>query len=374
MENFKAGTLVNRSFYKSFEPNPIHRHWQLSNLELINLLTTADRALGKLDMYSKYVPNIDLFISMHIAKEATLSNKIEGTQTNIEDAVMEKTDLNTEKRDDWEEVNNYIKAMNAAINDLQKLPFSSRLIRQAHGILLQSARGSNKMPGEFRQSQNWIGGYNIDSASFVPPLHENIQMLMADVEKFAHADELQLPNLLKIAIMHYQFETIHPFLDGNGRIGRLMITLFLVSKALLQKPLLYLSDFLERNRLQYYDLLTRVREKDDLISWCKFFLTGVIETAEKSILTFDKILQLEKTVNEKLKQLGSKQKKAELVMQYLYKKPVINPTTTQLVIGSKNATAYSLLTDLEQLGILKEITGNQRNRNYMFMEYVDIFR
>ena len=374
MQDFKAGTYITQGSYKSFQPNTITRNWLVNDMQLINLLTQADRALGKLDMYSNYIPNIELFISMHIAKEATQSSKIEGTQTNMEEAVMEKADISLEKRNDWEEVQNYIEAMNTAIKNLQQLPFSSRLIKMAHKTLLQSVWGEHKMPGEFRTSQNWIGGSNIATANFVPPVHTSIQELMTDIEKLVHEENNVLPDLLKIALIHYQFETIHPFLDGNGRIGRLMITLYLVDKGILKKPVLYLSDFLEKNRNHYYDNLNRVREQNDLLHWFKFFLTGIIDTANKSISTFDKIMQLEKQTNEKIKTLGKRGAKAQLVINYMYQKPVINAQAVQKIIGSKNATAYSLVEDLVQLKILKETTGNMRNRTYIFEDYIKLFK
>ena len=374
MQDFKSGTYINQGSYKSFRPNEITRNWVVNDMRLINLLTQADRALGKLDMYSNYIPNIELFISMHITKEATQSSKIEGTQTNMEEAVMEKADISIEKRNDWEEVQNYIEAMNTTIESLQQLPFSSRLIKMAHKTLLQSVRGEHKMPGDFRTSQNWIGGPTITTATFVPPVHTSIQELMADIEKLVHEENNVLPDLLKIALIHYQFETIHPFLDGNGRIGRLMITLFLVDKGILKKPILYLSDFLEKNRTHYYDNLTRVREQNDLLHWFKFFLTGIIETANKSISTFDSIMQLDKQVNEKLKSLGKRGAKAQSVINYMYQKPVINAQAVQKIIGSKNATAYSLIEDLVQLKIIKETTGNMRNRTYIFEDYIKLFK
>lgn len=374
MQTFRAGTYISQGTYKSFQPNPIFRNWLINDMQLINLLTQADRALGKLDMYSNYIPNIALFISMHITKEATQSSKIEGTQTNMEDAIKEKDDVSIEKRSDWEEVQNYIKAMNEAIGSLDTLPFSSRLIKHAHKALMQSVRGAHKMPGEFRTSQNWIGGPNTTTATFIPPVHNSIQELMADIEKMVHEENNILPDLLKIALIHYQFETIHPFLDGNGRIGRLMITLYLVEKGILKKPILYLSDFLEKNRSHYYDNLTRVREKNDLLHWFKFFLTGILDTANKSISTFDSIMQLEKQVNEKLETLGRRNTKAQLVIIYLYQKPIINAQAVQKIIGSKNATAYTLIEDLVRLEIIKETTGNQRNRTYIFDDYIKLFK
>ena len=306
MKKFQSGRFVKQEHYKSFQPNLINRAWVLDNMELIQLLGQADRELGRLDMYSDYIPNIDLFISMHVLKEATQSSKIEGTQTNMEEALQEKEDIPPDKRDDWEEVQNYVAAMNEAIAKLQTLPFSSRLVRQTHKTLMKGVRGRHKQPGEFRHSQNWIGGATIDDAIFVPPVHTSIGELMGDIEQFVHNDTRYFPELLKIALVHYQFETIHPFLDGNGRVGRLMITLYLVSRRILKQPVLYLSDFFERNRTLYYENLMRVREKNDLRQWFKFFLVGIIETAKSSISTFDNILRLQKQTDSKIQSLDRK--------------------------------------------------------------------
>jgi len=283
MKDFNAGTYVSQGYYKSFQPSLINKQWHLDDMEVIQLLSKADRDLGRLDMYSHYIPNIDLFISMHVLKEATQSSRIEGTQTNIEEALREIEDIPPDKRDDWEEVQNYIRAMEAAISELDKLPFSARLIRHTHKTLLQGVRGGKRQPGEFRRSQNWIGGATINDATFIPPVHTSIPELIGDLENFVHNKEILLPDLLKIALIHYQFETIHPFLDGNGRTGRLMITLYLVNNGILKKPILYLSDFFEKHRRHYYENLMLVREKNDINQWFKFFLVGIIETANKGI-------------------------------------------------------------------------------------------
>ncbi|QYS89749.1 Fic family protein [Flavobacterium davisii] len=374
MKNFKSGIYIKQNSYKSFQPEKINKEWTIENMELLNLLSQADRQLGRLDMYSEYIPNIDLFISMHVLKEATQSSKIEGTETNIEEALLNKEDIREEKRDDWEEVQNYISALNSAITKLEKLPFSSRLLKETHQILLQGVRGKHKLPGEFRTSQNWIGGASINDASFVPPNHTLVNDYMSDLEKFAHNDDYYFPELLKIALIHYQFETIHPFLDGNGRVGRLMITLYLVEKGILKKPILYLSDFFEKNRTLYYDNLTKVRDKNDIIQWFKFFLVGIIETAKKGISTFDSILKLQKEVDLKIQKLGSRANKANTLLNYLYQHPMIEAQKAREITGLSSPSVYKLLEELENLQIIKEITGSKRGKLYLFKDYTQLFQ
>ncbi|MFZ2339661.1 MAG: Fic family protein [Bacteroidales bacterium] len=264
--------------------------------------------------------------------------------------------------------------MEAAIKELDKLPFSSRLIRHTHKTLLQGVRGENRQPGEFRRSQNWIGGATINDATFIPPVHTAITELMGDLENFVHNQEVFFPELLKIALIHYQFETIHPFLDGNGRVGRLMITLYMVDKGILKKPILYLSDFLEEHRRLYYENLTRVREKNDINKWFKFFLVGIIETAKKGVTTFDSILQLQKHIDLEIQKLGSRGIHAQKIINYLYDKPLVNAEKVSEVAGISFPSAYKLIADLEKIGILKEITGGQRSREYVFAKYINLFQ
>ncbi len=373
MENFKAGNYINQGYYKSFQPNFINKDWLINDLEILSLLSKADRNIGKLDTYSQYV-NVDLYISMHIVKEATQSSKIEGTQTNMEEAFLDKEDVSLENRNDWEEVQNYISAMKSAIKDLESLPISSRLIKKTHKTLLSGVRGEYKLPGEYRKSQNWIGGATINDAVFIPPIHTSVDELMSDLEKFANDEMNYLPDLLKIAIIHYQFETIHPFLDGNGRIGRLLIPVYLVSKEILSSPILYLSDFFEKNRTIYYDNLMRVRTHNNLKQWIKFFLVGVIETSKKGVETFDGILKLQKEIDEKLHSFKGKTDDARKIISILYQNPIIDAQKVEKIIAKSHMSAYKQISILENLGIIKEITGGQRGKIYAFQDYLKLFK
>ena len=374
MKSFSPGQYIKQAGYRAFMPNPINRAWLMDDPELLVKLSTADRQLGRLDMFSEYVPNIDMFIQMHIAKEAAQSSKIEGTQTSIEEVVLDVDDVAQEKRDDWREVHNYIDAMNAALADLAELPLSSRLLRRTHAALMQGLRGESKQPGEFRTSQNWIGGSSPSDAAFVPPPHTEVNWLMGDLESFLHNDEFDLPPLIRIAIAHYQFETIHPFLDGNGRIGRLMITLFLVEQRVLKQPVLYLSDFLERNRSAYYDCLTAVRDRGDLRRWIMFFLNGVIETSTIGIETFDSILKLQREVDQRLGVLKARAATARTLMEGLYRSPVLDAQRAAELSGLSKPAVYRLIASLEELGILKEVSGGTRGRLYIFSQYLSLFQ
>lgn len=373
MENFKSGATISQGYYKSFQPELINKEWLLNDMEIQSLLSKADRQLGRLDMYSEHIPDIDLFISMHVLKEATQSSRIEGTQTNMEEALLDKEDVSIEKRDDWDEVQNYIAAMHKAIAMLKEIPFSSRLIKETHKVLLQGVRGEHKLPGTFRTSQNWIGGASISDAVFIPPVHSSIGDLMSDLEKFTHNEDILLPDLLKIGIIHYQFETIHPFLDGNGRVGRLLITLYLVDKEILKQPILYLSDFFERNKTLYYDNLMRVRTHNDLKQWLKFFLVGIIETAKNGVKTFDDILKLKAQSESNIQQLGTRANNIQKVFNYLLKRPIIDVNTVIEVTAVSQKTAYNIIEELEKLQILEEVSGAKRGKVYAFKKYLNLF-
>jgi len=374
LEEYISGTFVEQYQYRSFRPAMINHVWEFADPELLALLSDADRAMGELNAFSQLVPDVEFFIQMHVAKEATQSSRIEGTQTNIEEAFLEEHDIAQPHKDDWQEVQNYIAAINSAIKDLETLPLSNRLLRDTHRTLMQSVRGKDKSPGEFRTSQNWIG-VSLKNAVFVPPHEEEVLDLMGDLEAFLHNDMLHVPQLLKIAIAHYQFETIHPFLDGNGRLGRLMIALYIASTGLLAKPALYLSDYFERNKTQYVDHLMAVRTANQLKPWLIFFLHGVKETAQHSIQVFRTVLDLKERIEREVLPHFStrRQANAQSLMQLLYQRPAIDVKMVATIMQLNTNTATSLITDFVKYGILVEVTGHRRNRIFMFREYLTIF-
>lgn len=374
IDSFISGRFITQTDYKSFLPESINNEWIISNPEVNVLLAEANRLLGELNAFSQLIPDVDFFISMHILKEATTSSQIEGTKTNMEEALVKIEDINPEKRDDWAEVQNYINAINFSIGELERLPISNRLIKNAHKVLLSGVRGKHKIPGEFRTSQNWIGA-TLKDAIFIPPHFNEIPDLMSDLEKFIHNEEIKVPHLIKIAIIHYQFETIHPFLDGNGRLGRLLITLLLVSTGILKKPALYLSDFFEKNRNYYYDNLMVVRTSNNLVQWLKFFLIGIIETSNSSIQVFKKIIELRREIETvKLLKLGVKIDKGHALLNYLYQKPIIESKEVSENMKISVATANRLIAQFVEMEILTELTGYKRNRKFIFKEYFDIFQ
>jgi Fic family protein len=372
---FKQGVFKKQYGYSSFTPELINHDWIISDPVISRLLSDADRKLGELNAFSMLIPDVDFFIRMHITKEATKSSRIEGTQTSVDEAIQLQEYIDPEKIDDWQEVNNYITAMNFAIDQLDRLPLSNRLLKSTHKKLLSGVRGKHKLPGEFRTSQNWIGGASLKDAVFIPPHHNELADLMSDLEKFINNENLQVPPLIRIAIAHYQFETIHPFLDGNGRLGRLLITLYLVGNKIIERPVLYLSDFFEKNRVLYYDNLNVVRNKGKIKLWIQFFLVGVHKTAENAIETFNAIIKLRKQLEEKrIIKLGRKVPMALDLLHYLYGKPIVDANEVAAELNVNISTANRMINDFVKLKILYEQTGYKRNRVFVFEDYLKLFR
>jgi len=374
LEKYQAGHFEKNLGYKYFVPSAINDEWTWKTPALNLLLEKAAIKLGELNSYARLVPNIDLFIQLHVTKEAVVSSHIEGTKTNMDEALLPVEEIHPERRDDWQEVNNYIKALNNAIEELKSLPISSRLLKETHKILLQSVRGEHKLPGEFRTSQNWIGGTSLHDAVFIPPSHHLVNELMSDLEKFLNNDEINVPLLIRIAIAHYQFETIHPFLDGNGRIGRLMITLFLVSEGILDKPLLYPSLYFEKHKSLYYDNLSNVRTKNDMLQWIKYFLVGIEQSAAKAVETLSNILKLKESIEKEINSnFGRRSNSAHTLVHFLFKDPVISINKAAKECNLSFKAANDLVALMQKSNYLKELTKQSRNRIFIFEPYLKIF-
>ncbi len=372
-EDYVSGSFVRQYQYKSFAPSPVNHEWTWEDARIHTLLEQAAAALAELNAFSLFVPDVDRFISMHVVKEANTSSRIEGTRTEMEDVLLDAEFVAEEKRDDRQEVRNYIEAMNAAISELERLPLSNRLLRQTHATLLRGVRGEHKTPGEFRRSQNWIGGASLQDAVFIPPHHDEVPALMGDLEQFWHNENIQVPDLIRIAISHYQFETIHPFLDGNGRIGRLLITLYLISKGLLKKPSLYLSAYIERHKGAYYDALTVVRASNDIGHWVRFFLRAVRETARTGVRTFQAIMRLREESQGQVMGLGGRAPNGMRLLEQLYLNPFATVQQVAAALDLSIPTVNALFREFLRLGLVVEITGRKRNRLFFFKKYYGLF-
>ena len=374
LEDYKSGEYVKMNDYKAFIPSKINYNWEWDDTKLDKLLAEANRQIGELNAYSLLIPNVDLYIKMHVKIEANKSSRIEGTRTTVEEDLLDVTDINPEKRDDWEEVQNYVKATNYGVERIKEgFPVCTRLMRELHKILMQGVRGERKTPGEFRTSQNWIGGSMPSNAVYVPPPHTEIAECLTDFEKFINNEEIDTPDLIKIAILHYQFESIHPFLDGNGRIGRLLIPLYIQSKGMLEKSCLYISDYIERNKDTYYDLLTRVRTHNDIIGWIKFFLEAVIETSKTAKEKFRNVVELTMEMDKIIIDLPIKAENAKKVIDALYNEPIINRKKLMEITNIRPSTIKDTVNILLENNIIVETTGYSRNQVFAFQKYIDLF-
>ena len=374
LEDYKSGEYKQGVGYKAFLPSKINHNWGWEDTKLDYLLAEANRQIGELNAYSLLLPNVDLYIKMHVKIEANKSSKIEGTKTTIEEDLSDLQDVSPEKRDDWEEVQNYVKATNFSIERINEgFPICNRLFKEIHKILLDGVRGEKKTPGEFRISQNWIGGTMPSTAVYVPPLVEDLNNCLTDLELFINNEKIDTPELIKIAIIHYQFESIHPFLDGNGRIGRLLIPLYLQSKKYLDNPCLYISFFFEKNRDLYYQKLNNVRTNNDIIGWIKFFLEGVIETAKIAKEKFKNVVELTKKIDGKLTELNVKFDNAKKVIDYFYNEPYSSRKKIADALEMPDSTVNGDVNELKRVNIIKETTGFSKNQIFVFTEYVNIF-
>lgn len=374
LEDYKSGEYKQGVGYKAFLPSRINHNWGWEDTKLDYLLAEANRQIGELNAYSLLLPNVDLYIKMHVKIEANKSSKIEGTKTTIEEDLSDLQDVSPEKRDDWEEVQNYVKATNFSIERINEgFPICNRLFKEIHKILLAGVRGEKKTPGEFRISQNWIGGTMPSTAVYVPPLVEDLNNCLTDLELFINNEKIDTPELIKIAIIHYQFESIHPFLDGNGRIGRLLIPLYLQSKKYLDNPCFYISFFFEKNRDLYYQKLNNVRTNNDIIGWIKFFLEGVIETAKIAKEKFKNVVELTKKIDGKLTDLNVKFDNAKKVIDYFYNEPYSSRKKIADALEMPDSTVNGVVNELKRVNIIKETTGFSKNQIFVFTEYVNIF-
>lgn len=374
----RAGTYVRQSTgYRAFIPAPLPPQPPLALTgELTSLLSQADRALGRLDGSVLTLPNPELFILMYVRKEAVLSSQIEGTQSSLQDLLAAEAALFDENSPrDVEEVINYVRAMKHGLARLPELPVSVRLIREIHAQLLQGVRGGRLQPGQLRTSQNWIGaaGCTLNTASFVPPPAHEVARVLGELETFLHQDD-GLPPLLRIALAHVQFETIHPFLDGNGRVGRLLITFLLTERGVLHKPVLYLSHYFKQHRQAYYDHLQAVRDRGEWEAWLVFFLRGVIQVAAEAASTAQRIQQLrEQHRNAIIEHLGRAAGNGQRLLEKLFDRPIVSVADVQQLTGTTHAAANSLVQRMVALGILTEITGYARNRRFRYDAYVQLF-
>lgn len=377
MEN-RAGyyrtNLSDEMAYKSFVPNalPPFPPIEMSE-EMVSLLVKANSQIAVLESIATRIPNVDLFVSMYVRKEALLSSQIEGTQATLEDVLDPMIDANMNRN--VADVVNYIKATEFAVRRLKELPLCNRLIKETHEVLMSGVRGQEKNPGEFRYSQNWIGsqGSTLKNARYIPPSPEDMTLAMSDLEKYVNAYD-DLDALIRAALIHYQFETIHPFLDGNGRVGRLLITLFLMEKNVLTIPALYISYFLKKNRVEYYDRMSEVRAKGNYEQWVKFFLQALLESAEDAIATIDELVMLHDKNADLIAKMGRASKNAMLVFKYVESNPIIEIQKTSEALGIAYNTTSSAVNRLVDIGILTQTTNANRNRTFAYEEYLAVLR
>jgi Fic family protein len=361
--------------YKCFVPSFLNRQYVINDSKILVLVEQVAEVLGKLNAYSTLIPDIDFFIKMHVNHEAVASNIIEGTHTEMEELFLEKEEVSPERRDDREEVVNYVESMNYAVARLENnFPLTVRLLNDTHQVLLANVRGESKQPGEVRTMQNWLGSRYLSDATFIPPAPLYLDDLLSDLELFWHNKSIALPKIIRTAMTHYQFETIHPYNDGNGRLGRLLITLQLIDQELLSKPVLYISDYFEKNKNKYFEAFEKVRSENDMEGWIRFFLTALVDAGNKSVLTLGNIVKLRADYEKRILSLGQRSQNAQELLVYLYAKPVVSNTEVSKVLDVSYNSAKALTQALEDLDILEEFTHYSRNKKYVLREYLELFK
>ncbi len=369
------GSYRQQDGFTSFIPSPLNAPYQWKDPRITPLLADAMLALGELNAASQMVPDCDAFLRMYVTKEAVTSSRIEGTRINMDEALLPQEEISGERRNDWQEVRNAMDALQWAVQELERLPLSMRLLKGAHRILMQSARGQHKQPGDVRRSQNWIGGATPATARYVPPPAPDVPALLANLEKYWHDKDFAVPALIRAALSHYQFEAIHPFLDGNGRVGRLLITLHLIHVGLLSKPVLYLSAFLEAHRTDYFDALDRIRTHGDPDPWLILFLGGVADTAKSARETMRKIITLHQRYEDCIVSFFGKRTRTGLaLLRHLFSRPTVRAADVMDMLGVSKPTANALVRRFTEENLLKEITGKKKNRLFTLQEYVALFR
>ncbi|MGU9951231.1 MAG: Fic family protein [Gammaproteobacteria bacterium WSBS_2016_MAG_OTU1] len=375
LEHFNAGKYEFYGDYQCFVPSEINDLWTWHDPQIGKKLEMASFRLGELNSFARLVPNKELFIRMQGQKESVCSSRIEGTQTDLVESLKPEQAIGPNYLEDWRDVQNYIAALNESLEMLPTIPISTRLLQRAHKTLMQGVRGEKKQPGEYRSVQNRIGGRSVADASYIPPPPHHVGPLMSDLEKFLHNDEIQLPVLIRVAIAHYQFEAIHPFLDGNGRIGRLLIPLYLIDKGILDNPVLCISPYVEKTKLRYYEGLNDVRKQNDMLQWVSYFLDGVEQTAVASVRVLSEALELKKKTEEHIRQtFGRRSEKGLLLLGHLFTQPLISVQDAAQACQLSRKAASDLIVTMQKAGILEHIVDTAgRSRVYMFTRYTDIF-
>jgi len=373
-KDFKSGVYIDQVKYKSFRPEKINHEWSIDDDNIIVLLSKAERLLGELNAYVGLVPQTSFFIRLFLRKEAVASTHLSGNQANIFDSLQKPEKVETSKKTDWTDVYNYVNAMNSSFAEIKQEGLSNDVLKNAHLLILNSLREENKSPGVYRPNQAWVEGDDITDAEYIPPDPAEINDLMIDLDNFVKNQHYLLPHLIKIAIIHYQFLTIHPFSEANGRLARLLTALYLTHHEILQKPVLCLSDYFDKHKAIYHDTLMSVRQTNNLSKWIIFFLEAVIFSSEDSINIYKKTLEMrKKIVKTKIVKFGSKTKNANELLQLLFWQPIIETEDIISELKVCKNTALNLIYDFVYLGILVELTGFKRNRIYVFDKYVSLF-